>query len=933
MKKVLALIIFITVIPIVLAQTDTTQPAISSVLASDITKDSTVINWTTDEGATSTVEYGKDTAYGTNVTDSALNTSHRLTLTGLSASTAYHYRAVSKDSSGNEAVSADSMFTTSAAPDTTAPTVGSASPTSVIPNKQVTFSAAVSDNIGVATCLISKDQVNYTAAVSGGTASYTFSSGLPEGSYKIYIECKDAAGNTGTGEIVTATSIKQPLQITVNLPKTTYYPNENLEPKFTVTDASGKIVIDASVSGNITGPKTYYPYFFYSTLCDCYKASYWLSESVLAGEYTLYFDASHKDSQKTTASTTFKVVKPIIQTFALTTDKTEYFPGDSIKLTVTSKDSLGNAITSAYITGEIRDADTGKLVGPIYPNAVGDVYTYTYYLGSESLGKKYQISVSTTWKEQKANSTTTVTVVKRGLNADVALEKNVLSPGESLRGSIKVYDKDGNTIKDAKVIINVQDPQGSFAKPVSVTKYLTATFKDGIYEIEPWTIEDWRAVGNYTLEIKIDKSPEEVKITKSIEITKQKLNVDIFLDRTSYKPGDRMYIKVLVTYPNGTVAKDAWVSAEIFSLIEDPFAKVKESTGAKESYKSAFCRIYPSLVSPIYYKGEFVQKYFLDSPYISSDCLTGKYVLKVKVGDKSYAEAEILKEFDVALAKFFIETGFRADSQVDSVNLAVYAEVKDENDNAVEFSTIEGTLRPTEESKGCTKQFYLYYDNLLKRYTGNQFLSRYECPDGDYIIQLKASSPSYETAEVVQGLSIQYKKGYEYRGVVPATPFGSQCKEVSCGPDCVQRVCEPITTETACLNTVTDEGCIRECTGSLEKAEQTAEKSVPVDLKECVNKCTVKVACQGSAVQTVPVELMIDKLNELKKEVAETKGEVGALKEILLMIIDFINSILSRFTGQQQSITVPSEVIANATTNTTNPVSGAFLTILRAIRG
>ncbi len=810
--------------------------------------------------------------------------------------------------------------------DTIPPTIGSITLTSIIPNKQVTFSTTVSDNVGIKDCKLVKDGTNYIATVSTATSSYTFANGLPEGNYNIYFECSDTSNNIGKGTSVTVTSAKQPLQITISLPKTTYYPAENLEPKVTVTDVSGKIVTDATVKSNITGPKTYYPYFFYSTLCDCYKSFHWLGEDVLVGDYTLYFEASHPDHKSAVASAIFKVVKPTVQTFTITTDKTEYYSGDYVIATVTAKDSFGNAIKNLYITGELRDADTGKLVGPIYFSTSEDVYTYKYYLGSESLGKSYKFSAGTTWKEQKANASATITVTKRGLNADVVLEKNVLSPGDSLRGKIKVYDKDGNIVKDASVSVNVKDTQGF------VSRYLTTTFKEGVYEIESWKIEDWMSVGKYTLEIKVSKYPEEITLEKSIEITKQRLNVEVILDRTSYKPADNMHIKILVTYPNGTIAKDAWVSEEIFPLTSEPYV-----TG-KEPFRTTLCRVYESPISPVYYKGEFIQKYFLDSVYMPTDCPNGKYVLKVKVGAKGYADAEVLKEFDVALAKLFIETGFHVDSQTDSVKLLIYAEVKDENGKAIEFATVDGELRPAEEFKGCVKQFTLYYDKFRSRYVGDQFLSKYECTEGSYIIQLKGSSMSYETADVVQGVSIQYKQGYEYKAYVPATPYiESACREVSCGPNCVQKVCAPITEAKECFNLVTDEACVKSCQENVEKDEETVSKTssitgqataTTVDLKECIEKCTMKVPCQGAGVQTVPIELMISKLDEIKQAVEETKEEVGGLKQILLFLIDFVNSILSRYLGQEQTIKIPSEVIQNAT-NTTNPITGAFVKIFK----
>ena len=94
---------------------DTVPPTISSVSASAITASGTTTYWTTDEDATSQVEYGTTASYGSSsVLDSSLVAAHAVNLTGLIAGTTYHCRAKSADAAGNEVVSADNSFTTSA---------------------------------------------------------------------------------------------------------------------------------------------------------------------------------------------------------------------------------------------------------------------------------------------------------------------------------------------------------------------------------------------------------------------------------------------------------------------------------------------------------------------------------------------------------------------------------------------------------------------------------------------------------------------------------------------------------------------------------------------------------------------------------------------------------------------------------------------------
>lgn len=96
---------------------DTTPPTISSVAATNLTSSGATITWTTaNEPADTEVEYGLTTSYGTNTTLANTTTrvyTHSQALSGLTASTIYHYRVKSKDAAGNLATSGDYTFTTS----------------------------------------------------------------------------------------------------------------------------------------------------------------------------------------------------------------------------------------------------------------------------------------------------------------------------------------------------------------------------------------------------------------------------------------------------------------------------------------------------------------------------------------------------------------------------------------------------------------------------------------------------------------------------------------------------------------------------------------------------------------------------------------------------------------------------------------------------
>ena len=94
---------------------DITPPVISAISSSNITSNSATISWTTNEAGDTQVEYGTTIGYGSSTTlNTNLVTSHSQTLSGLTASTLYHYRVKSRDAAGNLAALRDQTFTTSA---------------------------------------------------------------------------------------------------------------------------------------------------------------------------------------------------------------------------------------------------------------------------------------------------------------------------------------------------------------------------------------------------------------------------------------------------------------------------------------------------------------------------------------------------------------------------------------------------------------------------------------------------------------------------------------------------------------------------------------------------------------------------------------------------------------------------------------------------
>jgi phosphodiesterase/alkaline phosphatase D-like protein len=179
-------------------QNNTTAPSISGITASVTSSSSATITWSTNESATSQVEYGSTSSYGSSsALDSSLVTSHTINLTGLGADTAYHYRVKSRDASGNEATSGDDSFRTSGSPDTTVPVISG-----VVSTNFTTSGATIMWNTNEA----ATSQVEYGLTTGYGSNSaldtvlvndhsVTLTGLAPATTYHYRVKSKDSASN------------------------------------------------------------------------------------------------------------------------------------------------------------------------------------------------------------------------------------------------------------------------------------------------------------------------------------------------------------------------------------------------------------------------------------------------------------------------------------------------------------------------------------------------------------------------------------------------------------------------------------------------------------------------------------------------------------------------------------------------------------------
>lgn len=218
----------------------TNPPVLSGVNASSVTASGAVIGWTTDKAASSAVDYGTSATYGSSVSNSALVTSHSLALSGLSGNTTYHYRVRSTDWAGNRATSGDFTFQTAIA-DNTPPTIGLTSPAngSTVSNS-VNLAATAADNVGVQGVRFFVNGVQVADVTASPYACSWDSASVTNGSYRLYAQARDGAGNVAWSSTNTITINNPP----VTLPGPAAY--------WTFNEGTGTVAADSASTNALT---------------------------------------------------------------------------------------------------------------------------------------------------------------------------------------------------------------------------------------------------------------------------------------------------------------------------------------------------------------------------------------------------------------------------------------------------------------------------------------------------------------------------------------------------------------------------------------------------------------------------------------------------------------------------------------------------------
>jgi hypothetical protein len=176
---------------------DAVAPEIADITTQDLTATAIVIAWTTNEPATSRVDYGLTEQYGRSTsTGSGRVVSHGVELMGLAPATTYHYRVYSEDAAGNGAFSADRTFST---PDIDAPLISEVAAGSItgvgatitwITDEPATSQVdyGLTDQYGQATALDTSLATSHSVSLTGLAAGST---------YHYQVRSKDALNHEG----------------------------------------------------------------------------------------------------------------------------------------------------------------------------------------------------------------------------------------------------------------------------------------------------------------------------------------------------------------------------------------------------------------------------------------------------------------------------------------------------------------------------------------------------------------------------------------------------------------------------------------------------------------------------------------------------------------------------------------------------------------
>ena len=255
--------------------------SISNVAVSNISNTSATISFTTSRDATSQLDYGLDSNYGSTQNITTPTSSHSYTITGLTTNTTYHYQLSATDSDNNNATTNDATFTTAISaqatstpgptstpivntitlptptprPDTQPPSVTISAPPATPYKDTPSIVGSAVDNVEVTVVEYSTDKGKSWSTIKGVTGlnssqtKFSFVPTLPsDGTWTIQVRAKDNSGNTSTAVSFSITIDRTGPVVTFT---TAFDKPFTVSPKISglAVDASGESSLEYSLDG------------------------------------------------------------------------------------------------------------------------------------------------------------------------------------------------------------------------------------------------------------------------------------------------------------------------------------------------------------------------------------------------------------------------------------------------------------------------------------------------------------------------------------------------------------------------------------------------------------------------------------------------------------------------------------------------------------
>jgi|GEM_PF-2248234 len=191
---------------------DTVAPIISEIQVVRTTSRSAVIEWKTNEPASSKIIYGTTTAYGLKKTEDDRERTHRMKIKKLIPNTTYNFAVVATDRAGNTSTSSNMTFATKQrVKDTTAPAISGVTVSVGTSTARITWTTSEPTTSEIDYGTTTSYGSNTTALTLGTSHDITLTSLTPVTTYNFRITAEDSAGNATSTNNLTFTTNALPV--------------------------------------------------------------------------------------------------------------------------------------------------------------------------------------------------------------------------------------------------------------------------------------------------------------------------------------------------------------------------------------------------------------------------------------------------------------------------------------------------------------------------------------------------------------------------------------------------------------------------------------------------------------------------------------------------------------------------------------------------